>query len=131
MTALDVIEENKQDGWEVGAALLRYAGTRKSGPCPPVDCSDSWTPVDEEDDQGSGVATIQPGQPHQDNHGFNDATLKLETLCASRRASCLRTQALLEEMAALCGAQPQQSKQSETEMPIRTSATAVIHHESG
>jgi ankyrin repeat protein len=131
MTALDVIEENKQDGWEVGAALLRYAGTRKSGPCPPVDCSDSWTPVDEEDDQGSGVATIQPRQPHQDNHGFNDATLKLETLCASRRASCLRTQALLEEMAALCGAQPQQSKQSETEMPIRTSATAVIHHESG
>jgi hypothetical protein len=57
MTALDVIEKNRQLGWGVGAALLRDAGAKNSTARSHIDCPESFKPKPQEDDQQSGVST--------------------------------------------------------------------------
>jgi ankyrin repeat protein len=122
MTALDVIEENRQPGWVVGAALLRDAGAENSATRSHVDCPESFKPKLQEDDQESGGRTAQPRESGENPLLSNDAASMLQSLCANRRESSLRIQALLQELEFLCGAQSSQSIQ---EMPIRSAAIAT------
>jgi ankyrin repeat protein len=121
MTALDVIEENRQPGWEVGAALLRDAGAKNSVGRSHVGCLESSKPKLQEDGQESGVSTARPRE--SDESSLLPIASMLQSLCASRRASSLRIQTLLQELELLCGAQSSQSIQ---EMPIRSAATATL-----
>lgn len=123
MTALDVIEENRQPGWEVGAALLRDAGAKNSATCLHVDYPESSKPNLQEDSQESGVSTARPRESDESSLFSNDTASMLQSLCASRHASSLRIRALLQELEFLCGAQSSQSIQ---EMPIRSAVTATL-----
>jgi ankyrin repeat protein len=123
MTALDVIEENRKPGWEVGAALLRDAGAKNSATRLHVGYLESSKSKLQEDGQESGVSTARPRESGEISLLSNDAASALQSLCGSRRASSLRVQALLQELEFLCGAQ---SSQSIREMPIRSAATATL-----
>jgi ankyrin repeat protein len=123
MTALDVIEKNRQLGWEVGAALLRDAGAKNSTARSHIDCPESFKPKPQEDGQQSGVSTARPRESDESSLLFNDTASMLQSLCASHRASSLRIQVLLQELEFLCGAQSSQSTQ---EIPIRSVATAKL-----
>jgi ankyrin repeat protein len=123
MTALDVIEENRQLGWVVGTTLLRDAGAENSVTRSHVDCPESSKPKLQEDDQESGGRTARPRESGENWLLSNDASSMLQSVRANRRASSLRIQALLQELEFLCGAQSSQSIQ---EMPIRSVATATL-----
>jgi ankyrin repeat protein len=120
MTALDVIEENRQPGWEVGAALLRDAGAKNGATRSHVDCLERFKPKLHEE---SGVCTARPRESNDSSLLSNDATSMPQSLFASRRASSSRIQALLQELEFLCGAQSSQPIQ---EMPIRSAAAATL-----
>ena len=123
MTALDVIEENRRPGWEVGAALLRDAGAKNSATRSHVGCLESSKSKLQEDGQESGVSPARPRESDESASLSNDAALMVQSLFVSRRASSLRIQALLQELEYLCGAQSSQWIQ---EMPIRSAATATL-----
>jgi ankyrin repeat protein len=123
MTALDVIEEKRQPGWVVGAALLRDAGAENSATRLLVDCLECSKSKLQEDDQESGGRTARPRESGENSLLSNDVASMLQSLFANRRASSLRIQALLQELEFLCRAQSSQSIQ---EMPIRSAATAML-----
>ena len=123
MTALDVIEEKRQPGWVVGAALLRDAGAENSATRSHVDSPKSSKPKLQEDGQESSVRTARPRESGENSLLPNGVASILQSLFASHRASSLRIQALLQELEFLCRAQSSQSIQ---EMPIRSAATAML-----